>query len=183
MTTKLWWSLSTECRDIRLQEFLPEDARILFKLIDRNREYLKHLRAENPEKYPSYSAVHRSIAHPAESDRKRFGIWCRGVLAGMISTPPLKERPWIAEVDYWVGEEFCGQEVATLATRAVVTKAHELVGANEIVACILRRNEASERVLEKTGFSVLQEDSQHRYFQMAAPVEQALVAEKTERRG
>lgn len=52
------------------------------------------------------------------------------------------------DVGYWIGREFWGRGIATLALRAFL----DLVQARPLYGRVARRNQASRRVLEKCGF-------------------------------
>ena len=89
-----------------------------------------------------------------DSDRSkfRFAIEVEGRLAGCVSFWPYRKEG--VEVGYWVGREFWGKGVCTQALRLLF--ASETFPAHlDVYAKVMVDNEASIRVLEKTGFEYL----------------------------
>ncbi len=56
-------------------------------------------------------------------------------------------------LEYFVGEAFAGQGLMTEALGAVVPYAFQTLGAPVLSARVFRENKASQRVLEKLGFT------------------------------
>ena len=59
-----------------------------------------------------------------------------------------------AEIGYWLGEAFWGRGIATAALRGVTRYAVETLGLARIFATPFSGNRASQRVLEKAGYSL-----------------------------
>lgn len=74
-------------------------------------------------------------------------------LVGLVGAHPMSdvERD-NAEVGYWVGTSFRGQELATKALRAMIPYAFGTLNRRRLQARVYEGNEASMRVLEKCGF-------------------------------
>lgn len=58
------------------------------------------------------------------------------------------------EVGYWIGKEFWGKGIATKALGEFITQ----VKIRPLVAHVVKHNIASQRVLEKCGFTFIKED-------------------------
>lgn len=65
----------------------------------------------------------------------------------------------VAEVGYWLGEEFWGRGIMTEVVEAVTDWGFHTVGLVRVYAGVFARNPASARVLEKAGYAF--EGTQH----------------------
>lgn len=61
------------------------------------------------------------------------------------------------EVGYWVGKKFWGKGIATMALAIFL----DYVKTRPLVAHVAKHNIASQRVLEKCGFTLIKEDKYH----------------------
>lgn len=59
----------------------------------------------------------------------------------------------VAEIGYWLGEEFWGRGIMTEVVEAVTDWGFETLGLVRIYAAVFARNPASARVLEKAGYT------------------------------
>ena len=78
-----------------------------------------------------------------------------GLLAGVVWLSPdnLRYQMESLSLEYFVGEAFAGQGLMTEALGAVVPYAFQTLGAPVLSARVFRENKASQRVLEKLGFT------------------------------
>ena len=78
-----------------------------------------------------------------------------GLLAGVVWLAPdsLRSQMESLSLEYFVGEAFAGQGLMTEALGAVVPYAFQTLGAPVLSARVFRENKASQRVLEKLGFT------------------------------
>jgi len=144
--------LTTSDEGVLLLEFIPQDARPLFELINNNRVHLSQWDDETGSKYPDFQSVLRSITHPKNPDKIRLGIWSDGVLAGTINITPTKGR-FTREIGYWVGNEFCGKDLATISTQRVILFGHRNGTTDRMIANAHIENLASQRVLLNAGMT------------------------------
>lgn len=154
--------LTTSHEGVLLLEFIPEDARSLFELINRNRDHLSQHGDETAVKYPDFESVLRSITHPANELKIRFGIWLDGVLTGTINITP--KGGYTSEIGYWVGDEFCGLGLATISTEAVIRYGRRLVNTDQMIANAHIDNIASQKVLLKAGMAETRRDESEVWF-------------------
>lgn len=140
-----------------LRQFIPEDAELLFRLIDQNREHLSRWGDETSEKYPDLESVEASIIYPVPS-RLRFGVWVGERLVGTINlttyTDAETREENIAEIGYWIGKQFCGNGYAKTAARMLTDYALSRMDFRVVIAQVRRENYASRAVLERVGFIV-----------------------------
>ena len=149
--------LTTSDEGVLLLEFIPQDARPLFELINNNRDHLSQWDDETASKYPDFVSALRSITNPSNPDKIRLGIWSDGVLAGTINITPTKGH-FTREIGYWVGNEFCGKGLATITTKRIIQFGHRNGTTDKMIANARIENLASQRVLLKAGMSETRRD-------------------------
>ena len=154
--------LTTSNEGVLLLEFIPNDARPLFELIDRNRDHLSQHGDATATKYPDFESVLRSITHPANEQKIRLGIWFDGVLTGTINITP--KGGYTSEIGYWVGSEYCGLGLATISTEAVIRYGKRLVNTDRMIANADINNLASQKVLLKAGMTETRRDESEVWF-------------------
>lgn len=71
---------------------------------------------------------------------------------GYVQLVPMEEGSW--EIGYHIAKAYTGVGFATEAVKAFLPAVTELVGIREVYGICLSENTASERVLEKCGFTV-----------------------------
>ncbi|MEL7048344.1 MAG: GNAT family N-acetyltransferase [Pseudomonadota bacterium] len=81
------------------------------------------------------------------------GITLDGLLIGICGYLP--DGKGVAEIGYWIGKPFWGQGFATEAARAMVDHAFRTGSFHALTCGHFNDNPASQRVIEKLGFSVV----------------------------
>lgn len=76
-----------------------------------------------------------------------------GELCGVIMLRDFEMDHLQAELSIWIGEAFWGKGLATQAIIQLSKKGFEEKGLNRIYAYCMMRNVASQRILEKAGFT------------------------------
>ena len=145
--------LKTTRKGVVLRQFSARDAHPLFALISANRKHLSQFGDQTARKYPEYLSVWLSIITPDHREKLRLGIWLGERLAGTINLLPKADGN--AELGYWIGGEFCGKGLATLATISLTKYAYVTLGHKMVTAHVHKDNLASLRVLEKAGFATV----------------------------
>jgi [ribosomal protein S5]-alanine N-acetyltransferase len=83
------------------------------------------------------------------------GIFFQQQLCGVISITPMQDVHRIsAEIGYFLGKDFWGKGIATVAVRQMTAYAFQMLPIERIFAGIFSSNPASMRVLEKNGFTL-----------------------------
>ncbi|MFH1071888.1 MAG: GNAT family protein [Nanoarchaeota archaeon] len=134
---------------LSLVRFRPSDAPAIFSLIDRNREHLSQFGDTTLRKYPAESNVLESIVNPIRPNRHRFGIWDGNTLVGSVNIEFIEG---LAEVGYYLGQEFQGKKYMTKAVKRIVQYGFEQLGLDEIIAETANLNMPSRAVLFAAGF-------------------------------
>lgn len=140
-------------RRAELQMLEPRHAEELFAVVDRNRERLRKWlpwvdatkSADDTLKF-----IRDSLKRHAESGEVVAGIWAGGQLAGTIGLHMRGEAR--AMIGYWLGEEFEGKGLMSLACRAVVDHAFRDLGVERVEIFAEPRNTRSRAVPKRLGF-------------------------------
>lgn len=130
-------------------------------LRDRSRAYLQRWEPAWPEDDLTRAAFRRRLAVYAremdlgnawpffivrESDQALLGgVTLSNVRRGVAET---------GTIGYWVGQPYAGKGYATAAVRAMIRFAFDRLHLHRLEAACLPSNEASRRVLEKSGFTL-----------------------------
>jgi len=133
-----------------LKQLVPEDAQTYFDLIDADRSHFKHGEEVTSTKYPDVQSVLESIENPENPSKLRFGIWDADVMVGSINLTP--KRPGSAEVGYWVGAKYTGQNYAWRALDILIDYAFWDLNLESLTAWVSPKNRASIRTLERSFF-------------------------------
>jgi RimJ/RimL family protein N-acetyltransferase len=95
-----------------------------------------------------------AMASAAEPETQ-FAIEVNGEAAGGIGLFLQQDvERYSAEIGYWLGEQYWGRGIATAAVRRFTEYAFETFGLCRIYASVFAWNEASARVLEKSGYEL-----------------------------
>jgi RimJ/RimL family protein N-acetyltransferase len=134
---------------VQLRPIQKEDLPVLFEQQrDPEAVYMAAFTAKDPEDREAFDA-HWAKIIDNETVVIR-AILCNGTIAGSVLSYVLEDSP---EVSYWIGKSFWGRGVATAALKMFLT----LESARPIYARAAKDNIGSIRVLEKCGFTPLNE--------------------------
>jgi len=109
-----------------------------------------------PSAYPSdgaefwFSVVEERMK---KSISKVFAINEERQFCGIITLNSIDHIKKIAELDYWVAVEYQNRGIASKAVSLAIDHARNRVGLTTLMSGCLNKNPASGRVLEKNGFS------------------------------
>jgi RimJ/RimL family protein N-acetyltransferase len=73
-------------------------------------------------------------------------------LAGVISFHSPNFNNKVAEIGYWITKEYRGKSIGTTAAKVLTNFGFETMGWNRIEAMIDHDNEASKKVITRTGY-------------------------------
>jgi len=140
-------------RRAELRMLEPRHADELFALTDRNRERLREWlpwvdgtkSADDTLKF-----IRDSLKRHAETGDVAAGIWSGAKLAGVIGLHIRGEAR--AMIGYWLGEEFEGKGLMTLACRAMVDHAFRDLGVERVEIFAEPRNRRSRAIPKRLGF-------------------------------
>lgn len=142
-----------ELRVVRL-----EDARALTDLCVANREHLRPWEPERDERYFTLEGQRENL-HDLLEAYEAGELWpglvlVDGEAAGRITLNNILRGPLQScFVGYWVAQAYTGRGVATEAVRQALRVAFRALGLHRVEAFTRVDNHASQRVLERNGFT------------------------------
>jgi RimJ/RimL family protein N-acetyltransferase len=140
--------MTVPAMDVVLREVTEEDLPIFF---EHQRDPEANRMAAFPARDPDAFTAHWAKILADERNITRAVI-ADGKVAGNIGS---WEQSGQRLVGYWIGREFWGRGVATLALSAFLSE----VATRPLYAHVVTTNVASIRVLEKCGFTISAEDT------------------------
>lgn len=140
---------------IRLRPLAPGDADVVLDYERRNRAHLAPFDPDRDEAFftPAETArrVAEQVAHPGRRD---WLVMDGGDVVGRIAVSNIVHGAFMsANLGYSVDHERSGRGTATAAVALVVREAFGPLGLHRLEAGTLLDNVASQRVLEKNGFT------------------------------
>jgi ribosomal-protein-alanine N-acetyltransferase len=135
-----------------------EDASALAELVTLNREFLAPWDPIRPDSYftvdGQLQTIEEALARYAEGSAVPHVIVDRGEVAGRVILSNIVRGPFQScNLGYWVGAPHRGRALATAAVRDIMRLAFGDLHLHRIEAGTLLNNLASQRVLERNGFS------------------------------
>lgn len=135
-----------------LRPLRPDDAQSL-AIQGNNHNVWRNLRDRFPHPL-TVSDSQQYIEATLKQSENVFAIEVDGEAVGVIGlTMGESERRHSAELGYWLGEQFWGRGIVTIAVDAVTNYAVKELGLSRIESYVFAWNPASARVLEKVGFA------------------------------
>jgi [ribosomal protein S5]-alanine N-acetyltransferase len=136
-----------------IRPLVPADAEELTEVYRRNREFLRPFEPTRPAEFFTVGFQRQRIESTG-AERWRWAIEAEGRIVGVITLGDvLRESLQLANVGYFVSQEYNGRGLATRAVADVVRFAFDEAGLHRLEAGTLPDNRASQRVLEKNGFA------------------------------
>jgi len=141
--------------DTYLRLFEARHAEELFSLVDAYREDLGRWfawveRTKGPESARAF--IERSLRQFADNAGFHAGIWHEGRLAGVVGCDGIDWENLTTSLGYWLGVEFRGRGLATMACRILVDHAIFELGLNRVEIRCAAGNERGRAVAERLGF-------------------------------
>ncbi len=142
--------------EVELRILEEWDAPELYRLIDRNRAYLRQWLPwvdYETSVEDSRSFVRRSLQHYLDNEGFTMGIRFQGQLAGIIAYHPIDWPNRKVEIGYWLGADLQGKGIMTRACRAMVQYAFEKLLLNRVTILCATDNLRSRAIPERLGFT------------------------------
>lgn len=136
---------------IELRNFRLADAASVAQLV--GDEEVSKWTSNIPFPYSEQDAITWISSTASDSSRSPYAVEMNGRLAACVSYWP--HEPGGVEVGYWVGREFWGKGICTKALQLLLASDH-FPARMDVFAKVMAQNIGSQRVLEKCGFSFLQ---------------------------
>jgi len=143
--------------DVTIREWEVADARVLFDLIDTNREHLRrwHNWVDDTRTADDTRAYLERHASPESLARTIGGIVeSGGTAVGVLNLFRLDSPNREAEFGYWLAEDAQGKGIITRGCRALIDIAFRERGVHRIVIRTAHYNVRSRAVAERLGFTL-----------------------------
>jgi ribosomal-protein-alanine N-acetyltransferase len=143
---------------VSLREVTHADVDAMTEMMARNRADIERVGPANSDGFFTAAGMTRRIDEvideSARGQRRYWTIRVDGALAGDISISHIQRGALQnANLGYLVDVAFRGHGVATAAVRLAVEQAFGEVGLHRLEAGVMPSNVASQRVLERAGFT------------------------------
>ncbi|MCE1189223.1 MAG: GNAT family N-acetyltransferase [Ignavibacteria bacterium] len=147
--------INTERAEVTLRALCCKDNVELSRLAN-NKKISRNMRDVFPYPYSLTDADWFINRCQGQNPQLDFAIEYMGKLAGVIGLMPQTDiYRFSAEAGYWLGEEYWGKGIATAAMKTLVTYAFSQLGYARLFAGVFDYNIASQKVLEKSGFTLM----------------------------
>lgn len=139
---------------VRLRPVRSEDAAVAFPMIHGREEVLRWLVWKGPVDLPELERAYsrwcvigeQGVDYKLAIEELESGRFCGTVGLRFI------DHPFVGDLGYWIGEEWWGQGLGSEAVLLAAHLAFHHLRSGALVAEVFEGNEASERILLKTGF-------------------------------
>jgi len=136
----------------QIREFLANDVEAIVKNAN-NREVSKYMRDSFPYPYSKDNAVQWIDFVKKNYSSLFFAIADENELIGGIGALPQTDvHRFSAEVGFWLGQSYWNKGIITKAVPVFCNYLFTKFDFNRLTANVFEGNEASQKVLEKTGF-------------------------------
>ena len=142
------------CRGTRLRPVREKDADALFSHVHGRTEVTRWLCWSGPTAIEDLRGRYRSWRYGLDDEPAYMFAIERESDGAVIGEGSLRfdDHPGVGELGYWLGEEFHGGGHGRDAVELLVRVGFELCGAFALTARVKEGNDASLRVLDRTGF-------------------------------
>ena len=140
--------------EILLRQLEMAHAGDLFALMDGNRAHLREWLAwvDGTKAVADMEAFIQSSLEPSASDYAyQCGIWCRGILVGVIGLHDFKRLDRKAGVGYWLQRDHEGKGIMTRAARAMINHLFKVEKLNRVEIRCAVGNKRSRAIPERLG--------------------------------
>lgn len=150
---------------INLKKLERKDFENLFEFEKENKEFFEKFVPPRDEKYFDYQTfiVRNELLLKSQEQHKDYFFIIRNEknqITGRINLTDIGHKEKIAYVGYRVGERFLGMGIATRAVNKLVYSAEKL-GINQLLAQTTTHNYASQKVLMKAGFTLIDRPTEY----------------------
>ncbi|PID52075.1 MAG: hypothetical protein CR972_03560 [Candidatus Moraniibacteriota bacterium] len=140
---------------IILKQFEVSDIKVIFQVMDRNRDYLKKWCARTIDKYPNAEALCEDIVRYRNSKAFCLGIWDKKEFMGSINFTVYNDFFEVPRcvIGYWIDENHQGRGYIGKSLAYIVEYIFDTFDVHMIHAKVSSQNKRSINVLERAGFS------------------------------
>ena len=142
-------------RGLELRPLSLRDAKVLFPLVEANRERLRRWLPwpdANRSVLDTRAFILRVRAHARAGIGQSFGVWWKGALVGTAGFVWIDAANHSAAIGYWLGREAEGHGLMTAAVKALLRHGFQTLELNRIEIRVGVRNRRSRAIPERLGF-------------------------------
>lgn len=142
--------------DVDLALIEPRHVRLLFDLIDSNREHLRPWMSWVDQRKTLADAANYiagALKQFAVAQGFHAGIWSQGVLCGMINCHPIDWPNKATCLEYWLAASHQGKGIMTASCRAVTLHALTELGLHRVTIRCATENIRSRSIPQRLGFT------------------------------
>ncbi|MBL0386800.1 GNAT family N-acetyltransferase [Tumebacillus sp. ITR2] len=143
-----------ESAELRL--FEEQDAQEMYELLDRNRAHLREWLPfvdNNRTSFDSLTFIKMARRQVSDNQGGQFAILWEGKIAGVVGFHGIDWGNRMTSIGYWLGQEYTGLGLMTLATDALCKLAFEVYNLNRVEIKVATENYKSQAVAERLGFT------------------------------
>jgi len=149
---------------LTLRQLHLDEAEQLFKLIDKDRDYLKKWlpwvdSTESPK--DSEQFISDNIQKSQDGTEYGYGIVVDGELTGHISLMHINDGS-DPEIGCWIASSMSGQGISTKAGRALTEFGFNTLGLGKIIIKADPKNIGSNKIAEKLGYKLIRQEHDDR---------------------
>lgn len=142
--------------DVILRFIKPEEAEALYKLVDKNRVYLRGwLNWVDDQTGPEVSKVNvlKRVQKAKEGTELELGVYLDSTLIGSMGFNKLSKHNKSGEIGYWISEEFQGKGIMTDCVKTLLTYGFQELKLHRIEIGCSEKNARSRAIPERLGFT------------------------------
>jgi len=142
-------------RGLELRPLVLRDAKVLFPLVEANRERLRRWLPwpdANRSVLDTRAFILRVRARARAGLGQSFGVWWQGALVGTAGFVWIDAANGSAAIGYWLAQEAEGHGLMTAAVTALLRYGFRTLGLNRIEIRVGVRNRRSRAIPERLGF-------------------------------
>ncbi len=143
-------------KQVSLRLLQREDAKVIFKTIDKQRDYLGEwlpFVAITKEQSHTEAFIKSMLQQPVAERELIFVIWCDEVFAGIIGFKETDRLNRKTEIGYWLSESFQKKGIVTASVHVLCKYAFEKLALNRVQIKCAVGNIPSQKVPERLGFT------------------------------
>lgn len=144
--------------EIELRQFTLPDAKTLFALTDKNRDYLRKwlpwLDEMKTIEDTAQKFIQNSLNGAMQGKAADFGIYYKGTLVGAIGYHEIDNKNKKTTIGYWLDQDYQGKGIVTKAIKILIEFALRVLKLNRIQISSAVGNNKSSAIPKRLGFKM-----------------------------
>ena len=142
-------------REIKLSLSIPQYAKELFQLTDKNREFLKRWLPwldDVQQPLDTREFIELQLIRFQQGEALHISIFYQDRIAGVLGYNQIDRVNNIGYIGYWLGEEYNGKGIMTKSVKELITIGHRYYALDRIDIRCAVENSHSRAIPERLGF-------------------------------